>query len=648
MITEQAAHIDELVRVAVGQTTARDSIIHQSWLRCVSEHKLDPVVLRQACIVTSGRLREHRDAMDEFLHTARFGLEMLYRQIAGLGYVLLLTDAKGITVDFIGDPTFNNNLRKAGLYLGADWNEPNAGTCAVGTCIATEEALTVHQSDHFDATHIPLTCTAAPVFDSNGKLAAVLDISALRSPEPKASQFLALQLVKSFAHKIENANLLNRFRHEWIIKLSGSAEFVDVDPDFVMALDSSGRIIGFNNLARQLLARELSKRPDIRLRTDGYNISHIFDCGIDDMPRFAHSRPTGQRTLRLRNSGTTLFAQTLPPPARAASSASLRGEAALPEPLRNLFHGDPAMHDVVTRAAKLINTQMGLLITGETGTGKEHLTKALHSVSARAGKPFVAVNCAALPESLIESELFGYESGAFTGAKAKGKKGLVLEADGGTLFLDEIGDMPISSQTRLLRVLAEREVTPVGRTKPVSLNLRVIAATHRNLVDLVKAGQFREDLYFRLNGAVLALPPLRQRTDLEWLINQRLHRLTATHNIAYSLTATARSALLKYGWPGNIRELINALDYGCALSTDGIIDIRDLPERITHAQPHEDSPARMSKRLAASSDPAEALLTALRNSRWNVSRVARDRGVDRSTIHRQILRFGITTPKNLT
>ena len=181
MIAEQAAHIDELVRVAVGQTSARDAIIHQSWLRCVSEHKLDPVVLRDARIVPSGRLREHRDAMDEFLHTARFGVEMLYRQIAGLGYVLLLTDAKGITVDFIGDPTFNNTLRKAGLYLGADWNEPHAGTCAVGTCIAAEEALTVHQSDHFDATHIPLTCTAAPVFDPNGKLAAVLDISALRS-----------------------------------------------------------------------------------------------------------------------------------------------------------------------------------------------------------------------------------------------------------------------------------------------------------------------------------------------------------------------------------------------------------------------------------------------------------------------------------
>ncbi|HEY4204058.1 MAG TPA: sigma-54-dependent Fis family transcriptional regulator [Xanthobacteraceae bacterium] len=647
MISEQAAHIDELVRVAVGESSARDAIIHQSWVRCVSEHKLDPVVLRDARIVTSGRLREHRDAMDEFLHTARFGVEMLYRQIAGLGYVLLLTDAKGITVDFIGDPTFNNNLRKAGLYLGADWNEPNAGTCAVGTCIAAEEALTVHQSDHFDATHIPLTCTAAPVFDPNGKLAAVLDISALRSPEPKASQFLALQLVKSFAHKIENANMLNRFRHEWIIKLSGSAEFADVDPDYVMAVDSSGRIIGFNNRARQLLAHELCKRPDIRLRGDGFGVSDIFECTVDDLPRFAHSRPTGQRTLRLANSGATLFAQTLPPPNKLAAPAASRSESALPAPLRNLFRGDPAMHHVVTRAAKLINTQMGLLITGETGTGKEHLTKALHSVSARAGKPFVAVNCAALPESLIESELFGHEAGAFTGAAAKGKKGLVLEADGGTLFLDEIGDMPISSQTRLLRVLAEREVTPVGRTRPVSLNIRVIAATHRDLVALVKAGQFREDLYFRLNGAVLALPPLRQRTDMEWLIDQSLHRFSTAHKVNYALTASARAALLKYQWPGNIRELINALDHGCALSVDGTIDLADLPDRIAHAM-REDSFGKASRGAKALSRRADELLAALRDNRWNVSRVARERGVDRSTIHRQILRYGITMPKNAT
>src|SRR5262245_56824666 len=449
--------------------------------------------------------------MDEFLYTARFGVETLYRQVAGLGYVLLLTDAKGVTVDFMGDPTFNNQLRKAGLYLGADWNEPNAGTCAVGTCIATGEALTVHQTDHFDATHIPLTCTAAPVYDASGRLAAVLDISALRSPEPKTSQFLALQLVKSFAHKIENANLLNRFRHEWIVKLSGAAEFADVDPDFMIAVDASGRIIGFNNRARQLFVRELSQRLPTASRPEAYLISDIFDCTVDDLPRFVHSRPTAQRTLRLRHSETTLFAQTLQPPARTISSAAAPDKMGLPVPLQNLFHGDPIMHDLVRRASRLLNTQMSLLICGETGTGKEHLAKALQSVSARAGKPFVAVNCAALPESLIESELFGYEAGAFTGAKAKGKKGLILEADGGTLFLGEIGDMPVSSHTRLLRVLAEREVTPISRTKPIPVNIRVIAATNRDLIDLVKAGQFREDLYFRLNGAVFNLPALRQR-----------------------------------------------------------------------------------------------------------------------------------------
>jgi transcriptional regulator of acetoin/glycerol metabolism len=644
---DQAAHIDELVRVAIGEQSTRDSIIHESWRRCVSEHKLDPVVLRDACIVTDTCLREHRDAIDEFLHTARFGVETLYRQVAGLGYVLLLTDAKGVTVDFMGDPTFNNQLRRAGLYLGADWNEENAGTCAVGTCIATGEALTVHQTDHFDATHIPLTCTAAPVYDAGGALAAVLDISALRSPEPKTSQFLALQLVKSFAHKIENANLLNRFRHEWIVKLSGSAEFADVDPDFMIAVNGSGRIIGFNNRARQLIARELSQRGPAVSRPETYRISDIFDCTVNELPRFAHSRPTAQRTLRLRHSGTTLFAQTLPPPAKTTSYAAAPDRAALPEQLQNLFNGDPIMHDVVRRASRLLNTQMSLLICGETGTGKEHLAKALHSVSARAGKPFVAVNCAALPESLIESELFGYEAGAFTGAKAKGKKGLILEADGGTVFLDEIGDMPVSSQTRLLRVLAEREVTPIGRTRPIPVNIRVIAATHRDLVELVKAGQFREDLYFRLNGAVLHLPALRQRADLEWLIERLLARISAERGASHSLSAAALDAFRGYAWPGNIRELSNSLDYACAISSGGVIGIDDLPECIARARrgdgwPQPDPPATM-----AAADAAADLLAALRANHWNVSRVARERGVDRTTIHRQIRRFKLTAPNKL-
>lgn len=648
----QAAHIDELVRVAVGGSTRRDAIIHESWRRCVSQHKLDPEVLREARILTQGRLREHRDAMDDFLRTARFGLEMLHRQVSGLGYVLLLTDAEGITVDFIGDPGVDGPLRQAGLYLGADWNEPHMGTCAVGTCIATGEALTVHLSDHFDATHIPLTCTAAPVFDATGALAAVLDISALKSPEPKTSQFLALQLVKSFAHKIEVAHLLSRFRGEWVLKLSASLEFADLEPDYVLAVDSGGRIIGFNDRARRALspADAAGNRPSLY----GRRLDSIVDCRLDDLPRFSHSAPMAERTVRFAAGGRVLFAESLPPPPPRVRPAG--GLSALPAPLAALGHGDAAVEALARRAARLADTRLSLLIHGETGSGKEHLAKAVHQAGARAGRPFVAVNCAALPETLIEAELFGYEAGAFTGAASRGRRGLVLEADGGTLFLDEIGDMPLAAQTRLLRVLSEREVTPVGRTRPVPVDVRVIAATHRDLVAAVREGRFREDLYFRLNGAVLTLPPLRARSDLEGLIRT----LMRTRLPAMRLNGAALARLMAHDWPGNVRELINALDFAGAVAGDGLITAGDLPDHLSGDPPASAAAAPLAAPLAATlaatlaaggeqpvpaaGDAAGRLLAVLMAHHWNVSAVARTLGCDRTTVHRQMRRFALVPP----
>lgn len=672
MKSEQAAHIDELVRAARGARTRRDAVIQESWRRCVSEHRLDPEVLREPCILTPSRLREHQDAMEEFTHTARFGVETLYRQVAGLGYVLLLTDAKGITVDFIGDPTFDNNLMRAGLYLGADWNERHAGTCAVGTCIHTGEPLIVHQTDHFDATHIPLTCTAAPVYDPFGALAAVLDISALRSPEPKESQFLALQFVKGFANKIETAHLMNRFRREWIVKLAASPEFVDVEPSYVLAVDGSGRLLGFNNAARQLLLRELEGAGK-GVNLVGQHFGAFFELEMDDLPRFSHALPAGQRLVRLARSGTPLFAATLSPPSRPGRPVADPPAPTLPAPLCALFRDEPAMHRVAARAAKLVNTQMSLLISGETGSGKEYLAKAIHMASARAARPFVPVNCAALPETLVEGELFGYEPGAFTGAVARGKKGLVLEADGGTLFLDEIGDMPLALQTRLLRVLAEREVTPLGRSKPVPVNVRVIAATHRDLVAEVKAGRFREDLYFRLSGAILALPPLRERADIDWLIGRLIAGRSHVSGVPFSVSEAARAALNAHDWPGNIRELANALDYACAVADSGMIGLQDLPDRLhgkaeprACGRPDPERPSLEPPRLAGSTSasvstwpqaqpfareaPArerDALVAALAANGWNISAAARDLGLDRTTVHRRMRRFGLVTLRHV-
>jgi sigma-54 dependent transcriptional regulator, acetoin dehydrogenase operon transcriptional activator AcoR len=627
-------HIDELVRATSENKSQRDAIIHNSWLRCMTDHQLDPSTLRDVRIITSAELREHRDAMDDFLHIARCGLESLYRQVSARGYVLLLTDNNGVTVDFIGDPTFDDNCRKAGLYLGSDWSESHAGTCAVGTCIMTGESLTVHQTDHFDVSHIPLTCTAAPIYDPLGNMAAVLDISALSSPKPKGSQFLAQQLVNSFAHKIEIANLLNHFRNDWILLLSNSPEFSVVAPEVVIVVDGSGRVIGVNNQARMLLRQEALK-PDSAKPAPLLLISDIFECTVDDFPFYVQSRPSEQRGLRLRRSGRALFGQALPPPPKKTTGQAQR-ERPLPAGLAAIAGEDEAMRNVLSRAAKLVNTQMGLLIHGETGTGKEHLTKALHSISSRAGMPFVAVNCSALPEGLIESELFGYEAGSFTGARAKGKKGLVLEANGGTLFLDEIGDMPLGSQTRLLRVLAERELTPVGATRSSPVDIRVIAATHRDLIELIKCGKFREDLYFRLSGAVLRLPPLRERMDFDWLLEKMLDERRIQFGHAFTLSPAALARMRQHDWSGNIRELINTLDYACAIVEGDVIQLHDLPEQIVLRHQGE-------KKLAES---AAALLADLRRNHWNVSQVARLREVDRTTIHRQIRRFNLMAYRN--
>lgn len=634
-----------MIRVAEGGQSERDDLIVKSWLRCMDSHHLDPTVLRPALIVEDQRLREHREAMEDLLRTARFGVEALYRQVAGLGYVLLLTDNQGITVDYIGDEATTDYLRAAGLYLGADWNEARAGTNGTGTCIVTGEAMTVHQTDHFDAMHIPLSCTVAPIFDTTGNLSAVLDISALNTPHDKSSQYLALQIVKNFAHRIETANLIRSCTRNWIVKLTSNQALAEVDLEYVLVLDSSGCITGFNHYARRLLAQEA--RIDWRLSGQflGRPITDFFDCEIDGLTRFVATHAIERNIVRLLGSGRNLFIQVVPP---ASFRVLTPGPAQpqdfkLPAPLKAVAGEEPSIHRNLNKISRLINANMSILVQGETGTGKEFLAKAIHQSSVRAKGPFVPVNCAALPENLIESELFGYESGSFTGALAKGKKGLIREAHGGTLFLDEIGDMPLTSQTRLLRVLAEHEVTPIGAHKATAVDMRVIAATHRDLLDLVRHGKFREDLYFRLNGATLPLPALRERSDLPWIVAQLLEKRPFADGARRSIGAAALGVLAAYRWPGNIRELVNVIDFACAVASDPEIRIDDLPDQVFQ-RPAEKTQELETRLAPAQSDEAAVLREDLRRTGWNVSATARILGIDRTTLHRRMRRLGVALP----
>ena len=633
----QREHIATVMQVAADGAQAHvalshDEIIRRSWHRCVHEHRLDPTRMQEAVILPGARLREHQDQLEAFLHIARHGLESLYQQVAGMGYVVLLTDARGVTVDFIGDLQLDSSLRRAGLYLGADWSEHNAGTCGVGTCISTGEALTVHLGDHFDATHIPLTCTTAPVFDAAGQLTAVLDISALSSPQPKASQHLALQLVKVYAQHIENAAFLQRFRQEWILRLAAAPQFLDVNPEYLIAVDASGRVLGHNRRAQQLL------QADPRSPLVGQRIERLFDLRVDDLPRFGSTRPADQRAVLIAGGRQLVFMTATAPPARPLPA---RVATPVPAPLAALSGGDAALDRQIERAARLVNSPISLLVTGETGSGKEFFAKALHASSERRGRPFVAVNCAAIPETLIESELFGHLPGSFSGAAPRGKRGLIQEADGGTLFLDEIGDMPRALQARLLRVLAEREVLPVGATRAVPVNIRVIAATHADLEALVREGRFRDDLYYRLNGAHFVLPPLRERRDLGWMIDRLLRPQRDDDAPAPLLSAAARARLLAHAWPGNLRELRNVLDYARSVASDGEIGLADLPDAL---RPNERRSVDLSPALG---DEAARLLQQLRLAHWNVSAVARAQGLSRMTLYRRMKRWGIASPNRL-
>lgn len=635
MAHSTAAHVAEIERALSGFGTERDSIVLESWQRCVSDYGLDPARPGEAYIVPDSQLREHRQESERLISIARSGVENLFRQVAGQNYVLLLCDPYGVTVDYFGDPIFEEELRTAGLYLGAEWSEERAGTCGVGACIRTGQALTIHQTDHFDMTHTPLSCTAAPIYDARGTLTAVLDISLLRSPQPKISQKLALHLVTAAVRRIELANLMESMRKQWVVRLSQSPDFLDVDPDAAIALDGSGNILGMTHSAARILAD--AKGEDWRASTSlvGRPVSEYLNLCVDDLPSLTRSRPSEERVVHLSD-GAALFAHAIEPP-----KLSPRGAPAtdlIPRPLLALSGEDEAMRTMQRRAAKLARTTIPIFIFGETGTGKECLARALHACRDE-NSPFIAINCAAIPESLMEGELFGHEPGAYTGALKSGRKGLIEAADGGILFLDEIGDMPLALQARLLRVISEGEVTRLGGRTARRINVQFISASHRNLKELVQQGAFRTDLYYRLAAAQLALPPLRRRTDFEWLMDLLLRDASRGADTPPRLSPEARLALIRHDWPGNIRELKNVLEVASALSDGRQLLAADFPDLApgTVASP---APTLRSKRESE----VDSLAILLAENDGNVSAVARALGVDRTTVHRRMKKFGLSRP----
>jgi transcriptional regulator of acetoin/glycerol metabolism len=564
--------------------------------------------------------------------------------------MVILTDAKGMILHSLGDDDFVARAQQVALQPGVTWDEDHKGTNAIGTALVEQTAVTVNGSEHFFPVNHFLTCSAAPILDPFGMLIGALDVSG----DHRGHQPHTLALVRMSAQMIENHLFREQFPGLLLLHFHARPEFIGTLCEGIVAFAPDGRFLSGNRSGLFQLGLTL---PELR--------THSFDS-LFDMPMhmaLPRARQDGFMTLKM-HTGVRVFARAETRGAAKSKVVQLdefkraptrvdadrrRGDA---PSLDCLNSGDPRIVAAVTKVRRVLGRDITVLIQGETGTGKEWFARAMHEDGPRRNHPFVAVNCAAIPEGLIESELFGYEEGAFTGARRKGAPGKILQADGGTLFLDEIGDMPLSLQARLLRVLQERTVTPLGSARACPVDVGLVCATHRKLRELIARGHFREDLYYRLNGLVVTLPPLHERTDLPELV-RRLIEAETQRGERVEISADVMDLFRRHSWPGNLRQLHNLLRTALAMvDDDGLIARHHLPDDFLEefgetgpgtaipipAAPNQDE--RPTPIATGNLDDLEAtaIQRAVAFHRGNISAAARELGISRNTLYRKLQR----------
>ena len=659
LVPADAAHLD-----TIAQSHERCAALG---LRRIERPDHAPLIRADLAAARERNMRLHAHAAPV--------MELLLEQIMATQSMVVLTDTQGTILHSVGHDDFLRRASKVALAPGANWAEANKGTNAIGTALITEVPTVVHAGEHFIHANDFLTCSASPIFDPRGNMLGVLDVTG----DHRSYHQHTMGLVKMSARMIENHWLSDDFRHAMRLHFHSRPEFIGTLLEGIVAVGRDGRIVGANRAALDLLgmsgaALRMNSVVSLLGTTPGAIVDHFRSPMATAM---ALMLANGQQVhVRARfnwptwhNVGSSVPDEEPPAAASTAVPAEpMRPARPMQSPsaqqpqlsgLRYLQTGDAQMEAVIGKIRRVLDRDISILVLGETGTGKELLARAIHQDSERSRQPFVAVNCASIPETLIEAELFGYEEGAFTGARRKGSLGKILQANGGTLFLDEIGDMPLALQAHLLRVLQERQVTPLGSSKSVPVDVTVISATHRNLREMISRGEFREDLYYRLNGLVVKLPALRERSDLLTIV-QKILRMESSGQPP-DLTAEVLQLLQCYSWPGNIRQLSNVLRTAAVMAAGETQitrahlsdDFIDDAERAVRVQ-IKDAPAATAPQalapaapLASMATPAQAATTlealelqtirqALEEAGGNISVASKRLGISRNTIYRKL------------
>jgi len=633
-------------------------VIKSSWSRCQQSYGFDRGDKINAIIIPEHELKIHQEACEDISEVAGKVVNSVRHLAKNGDYSVLLTDNQCVTIDSYFDSPESEICADYGLISGSKWDEHLIGTNGIGTTFASQQCMTINGIDHYANCLSNFTCTAAPIYGEVGTILGSLNISRF-AHEDYLESFFTHNFIREAASQISANLFLKRYKTQNVISLS---------PSSLLSLYESKALIAFNDEGIILDATQdcLDMLSNMRIEDLlGKHFTHIFPLQERDLYS-SQSQPLLLRegifkNIYIKGIRTHKKSRAKQKEDHKELKVKTKKQPACQQ-LDDFAGTDKAMQRVVKIGRQFIDQGLPLLILGETGVGKDTFTSLLHKQSQRADKPFIAVNCAAIPESLMDSELFGYKPGTFTDGLKDGKIGKILASHEGILFLDEIGDMPLTLQARLLRVLEEREVTQLGAITPTPVDTCIICATHKNISELVEQGKFRQDLYFRIKGVQIEIPPLRDRTNIDE-ITTSIIKLSTDHNPDdITIQPDVRDLLKDYDWPGNVRELKSTLLYALCLSNNKTITLNDLPKELlqSSSQPSdtdeideiipqqnssdEDRPKLI--KLEASSNKAEVdhIILILKRNKWNVSASAKQLGISRSTLHRKIQKHEIMAP----
>lgn len=578
-----------------------------------------------------------------FLKVASLQIQELYQFVAGAGFAVTLADRDGYILQSIGDEATLKHLAEGNCTPGFRWTERDVGTSVVSLSLARRLPVQINEAEHFCQRGHGFTCSACPVLGPDGEFIGVIAMSgSANNVHPHT-----LGMVITAAKSIENQLRVIKTSDELQIRHTYTNAIIDSIDSGVLAIDRSGRITQVNQKAQTILGEDATVigRPLAALFGDQIDVGEILRSGSGDLDRevFVHDE---NRSIQLLSAAK---------PIRDKHGDSQGVVIIINEinRIRKLVHEmaglqarfsfediiglSPALEETKKLAMMAALNTSTVLLKGETGTGKELFAQAIHNHSDRKGRPFVAINCGAIPRELLESELFGYADGAFTGARKGGRPGKFELANGGSVLLDEIGDMPTDMQVKLLRVLQTGEVTRVGEPKAIMVDIRFIAATHVDLNRAVAGGSFREDLFYRFNVFPIRIPPLCDRgEDILHLARHFLSRFGRRYQRkTLKLSAEAENCLLQHHWPGNVRELENAIERATNIVEGTILT----PSHFAGLRPTR--PQSVAKRSGAllQTVERETIQQTIQEVGNNLAAASRILGISRATLYNKLKRY---------